>query len=103
MENFIPPLRKLAILVLNPEFGVAKDRGECTKDKEIVDKMGNAVPILLRLRMLYMDFRKIIQSGCPKQLDIWVNNAQLIGRKGIDRFCKGLIKDILAVKKCHDL
>ncbi len=96
--NFIPPLKKLAILVMNPEFGVAKDTGECSKDKEMADGLVSAVPILSKLRTLYMDFRNILKGRCPKQLDIWINNAQLIGRKGIDRFCKGLIKDILAVE-----
>lgn len=96
--NFIPSLRKLAILVINPEYGVAKDTGECSKDKEIADTLVSAVPILSSLRTLYMDFRNILKGHCPNQLDIWINNAKLIGRKGIDRFCKGLMKDILAVK-----
>ena len=83
---------------MNPEFGVSKDTGECSKDKENADGLVSAVPILSKLRTLYIDFRNILKGKCPKQLDIWINNAQLIGRKGIDRFCNGLIKDILAVK-----
>ncbi len=101
--GFIPSLRKFRILVINPECGVAKDTGECSKDKEIADRLVNAVPILSRLRTLYMDFRNILKGQCANQLGIWINNAQLIGRKQIDRFCNGLMKDILAVKKCHSL
>jgi len=45
-----------------------------------------------------MDFRNVLKGNYPHQLDVWINEAEFIGRKGIDRFCKGLMKDILAVK-----
>lgn len=45
-----------------------------------------------------MDFTNILKGQCANQLDNSIKNAQLIGRKQIDRFCSGLMKGILAVK-----
>jgi len=96
--NYIPPLRKLSIFLTNPEYGVAKDTGECSKEKEIVDVLVNEIPLLSSLRNLYINFRNILKGGCHEKLDIWIKNAQSIGLKKIDRFCNGLKKDIVAVK-----
>lgn len=96
--NYIPLPRKLSIYVTNPEYGVAKDTGECSKEKEIVDALVAKIPLLFSLRTLYMGFRKILKGGCPDQLDTWIENVKSIGRKNINRFCKGVKKDILAVK-----
>ena len=96
--NYIPPLKKLAIFITNPAYGVSKETGECSKEKEIVDEAVNKVPILASLRKAYIDFRTVLKGGCPEQLDLWIKEVQLMGRKKIDRFCNGLKKDILAVK-----
>lgn len=96
--NYIPPVRKLSIFVTNPDYGVAKDTGECSMEKEIVDALVNEIPLLSSLRKLYINFRNILKGGCHQQLDVWIKNVQSIGRKRIDRFCNGLKKDIAAVK-----
>ncbi|MET3115692.1 transposase [Pedobacter sp. CG_S7] len=96
--NFIPLPKKLSIFVMNPEYGVAKDTGECSKEKEIVDTIVSEIPLLSSLRKVYTDFRNILKGGCPDQLDTWIKYVQSIGRKRMDRFCNGLKKDILAVK-----
>lgn len=98
MINFIPLPKILSIYVTNPEYGVAKDTGECSKEREIVDTLMSEVPLLSSLRKLHIDFRNILKGGCTDQLDIWIKEVQSIGRKRIDRFCKGLKKDIQAVK-----
>lgn len=96
--SFIPLPKMLSIYVTNPEFGVSKDTGECSKEKEIVDTLVSEVPLLSSLRKLFTDFRNILKGGCPDHLDTWIEYVQSIGRKRMDRFCKGLKKDILAVK-----
>ncbi|QNK64789.1 ISL3 family transposase [Pedobacter sp. PAMC26386] len=96
--NYIPPLKKLSIFVMNPDYGVSKETGECSKEKEIVDGLLNKVPILASLRRAYIDFRKVLKGGCPEQLDLWIKDVQSMSRKKIDRFCNGLKKEILAVK-----
>ena len=96
--NYIPPLKKLAIFITNPGYGVSKETGECLKEKEIVDEMVNKVPILASLRKAYINYRTVLEGGCPEQLDVWIKEVQLMGRKKIERFCNGLKKDILAVK-----
>ena len=96
--NYIPPLRKLAIFVANPDYGVSKDTGECSKEKKIVDGLIDKVPLLANLGRIYMDFRKVLKGGCCEQLDMWMKEAKLLNRKNIDRFCNGLKKDIDAVK-----
>ncbi|MGY4385477.1 transposase [Pedobacter sp. UYP24] len=96
--NYIPPLRKLAIFLTNPDYGVSKDTGECSKEKEIVDGLVNKVPLLASLRKVYINFRKILKGGCSEQLDLWIKEVQSLSRKRMDRFCNGLKKDILAVK-----
>lgn len=95
---FIPMPKILSIYVTNPEYGVSKDTGECSMEKEIVDSLVSEVPLLSNLRTLYTDFKNILKSGDPDQLGIWIEQAQTIGRKKLDRFCKGLQKDIIAVK-----
>ena len=96
--NFIPSARKLSIFVTNPEYGVAKDTGECSSEKEVVDNLIKHVPLLSILRNCHIDFRKILKNGCPDQLDIWIKNIQSTGRKKLVSFCEGLKKDLLAVK-----
>ncbi|WP_317042926.1 ISL3 family transposase [Arcticibacter eurypsychrophilus] len=98
MNNFIPSPKKLSIFVTNPEYGVAKDTGECSKEKEVVDNLIKEVPLLFSLRKFHIDFRNILKGGCPNQLDIWIENVQSIGRKRMDSFCEGLKKDIMAIK-----
>ena len=68
--NVIPLPKKLSIFVLNPEYGIAKDTGACSKEKEIVDALVNEIPLLSSLRKIYTDFRNIMKGGCPDQLDI---------------------------------
>ncbi|MFP5081590.1 hypothetical protein [Pedobacter sp. JCM 36344] len=72
--NYIPPLRKLSIFLTNQEYGVAKDTGECSKEKEIVDVLVNEIPLLSSLRNLYINFRNILKGGCHEKLDIWIKN-----------------------------
>ncbi|RKO68417.1 transposase [Sphingobacterium puteale] len=45
-----------------------------------------------------MEFSALLKGGCPDQLDTWIKDGRLIGRKRIDTFCNGLEKDIQAVK-----
>jgi transposase len=98
MTDFIPSPKKLSIFVTNSEYGVAKDTGECSKEKEVVDNLIKEVPLLSSLRKFHMDFRNILKGGCPNQLDVWIENVQSIGRKKMDSFCEGLKKDIMAIK-----
>jgi len=100
MTNFIPlPLPKmLSIYVTNPEFGVAKDTGECSQERRIVDDLVREVPLLSSLRKFYIEFSALLKGGCPNQLDAWIKDVRFIGRKRIDSFCNGLKKDIQAVK-----
>jgi len=72
--NYIPPLRKLSIFLTNQEYGVAKDTGECSKEKEIFDVLVNEIPLLSSLRNLYINFRNILKGGCHEKLDIWIKN-----------------------------
>ncbi len=94
----IPLPKTLSIYVTNPEYGVSEDTGECSKEKEIVDKLVSEVPLLSSFRTLFVDFRNVLKGGCPDRLDIWFEYLRSIGRSRIDSFCKGLKKDILAVK-----
>lgn len=48
--NYIPPLRKLAIFITHPDYGVSKNTGECSKEKESVDGLIAKVPLLASLR-----------------------------------------------------
>ncbi|WP_262886193.1 ISL3 family transposase [Sphingobacterium sp. 18053] len=100
VTNFIPlPLPKmLSIYVTNSEFGVAKDTGECSQERQTVDKLVREVSLLSSLRKLYIEFSALLKGGCPDQLDTWIKDGRLIGRKRIDTFCNGLEKDIQAVK-----
>lgn len=82
----------------NPEYGVPKDTGECSSEKEVVDNLIKHVPLSSILRNCHIDFRKILKNGCPNQLDIWIKNTQSTGRKKLVSFCEGLKKDLLAVK-----
>ena len=82
----------------NSEFGVAKDTGECSQERQTVDKLVREVSLLSSLRKLYIEFSALLKGGCPDQLDTWIKDGRLIGRKRIDTFCNGLEKDIQAVK-----
>lgn len=96
--NFIPSFKKLAIFVTNPVYGVSKDTGECSKEKEFVDSLIKEVPLLYSLRKLHMNFRNVLKGGCAEQLDTWIKNVQSFGRKKLNSFCEGLKRDIVAVK-----
>src|SRR5690606_37793567 len=45
-----------------------------------------------------IEISALLKGGCPDQLDTWIKDGLLIGRKRIDTFCNGLEKDIQAVK-----
>ena len=97
MDQLYSSFKKLSIFVTNPDYGVPKGTGECSKEKEIVDGLLTKVPVLASLRRAYIDFRKVLNGGSPEQLDLWIKEVQSLSRKKIDRFCNGLKKDILAV------
>src|SRR5690606_32295829 len=96
--TIIPLPKILSIYVVNPDYGVSKDTGKCSEKRQIVDTLLSKVPLLTIFRKLYVDFRNILKGGCPDQLDKWMKEVQSIGRKKMDRFCRGLQKDIQAVK-----
>ena len=55
----------MKIYVTNPSFGVKKDTGECTKERERADMLICKSGILQDLRQAYTSFRDVMSGGKP--------------------------------------
>ncbi len=88
----------MKIYVTNPSFGVKKDTGECTKERERADMLICKSGILQDLRQAYTSFRDVMSGGKPDELNAWIEKYSGAQYQHIASFAKELNKDITAIK-----
>lgn len=89
---------KMKIYVANPSFGVKKDTGECTKERERADMLICKSGILQDLKQAYTSFQDVMGGEKPDELNTWIKKYSVSEYQHIASFAKELNKDISAIK-----
>lgn len=88
----------MKIYVANPSFGVKRDTGECTKERERADMLICKSGILQDLRQAYTSFQDVMSGEKPDELNAWIKEYSVSKYQHIASFAKELNKDITAIK-----
>lgn len=91
-------LGKLNIYVCNPDYGINKTTGECTKDHILYNQAIARSQILTELREAYISFKQTMKGGDVNALDDWIKKYSESRFKGIAIFAKHMWKDIDAIR-----
>ena len=89
---------RMHIYVCNPDFGVNKKTGECTKDHVLYNQAIAKSQTLTELREVMLSFKSVIKGGDTAALDDWIKKYSTSKYKGIAGFANHLLKDICAVR-----
>lgn len=84
--------------VCNPDYGINKTTGECTKDHILYNQAIVQSQILTELRESYTSFRQTLKGGDINALDNWIRKYSESRFKGISTFAKHMWKDIDAIR-----
>jgi len=97
--------KKLKLYVANPDYGVHKKTGVCSREYEMMEEAILKSPTLTMLRKFVSSFREIIKGDNPDRLDDWIDEYERSDSESLAYFAKGLRKDIGAVKNAisHDI
>lgn len=97
--------RKLKLYVANPDYGVHKKTGECSREHEMMEEAILKSPTLNMLRKFVSSFREIIKGDNPYKMDDWIDEYERSGLDSLANFAQGLRTDIGAVKNAisHDI
>ena len=89
---------RIHIYVANSAFGVNKNTGECTKERERADMLICKSGILQDLRQAYTSFQEVMNGDAPDELNAWIERYAVSRYQHIASFAKELKKDISAIK-----
>ena len=97
--------RKLKLYVANPDYGVHKKTGECSREHEMMEEAILKSPTLNMLRKFVSSFREIIKGDNPDKMADWIAEYERSGLDSLVNFAQGLRTDIGAVKNAvsHDI
>lgn len=91
-------VRKLAIHVANPEWGVNKETGECGVSYLLSEKIISSSAILQNLREISSTFRKNLSEDSIQELRNWLEKYKKSPYEKIVSFVKGIKRDQQAVE-----
>ena len=89
---------KLYIYTCNPEYGVNKKTGECSKENVMYNDLIRQSSILNGLREANQSFREVMRGKSTDALDEWIEKFSKSGFHHISAFASNLQKDMDAVK-----
>ena len=89
---------KLYIYTCNPEYGVNKKTGECSKENIMYNDLIRRSAILSGLREVIQSFREVMKGKSTDSLDKWIAKFSKSSFHHISTFATFLLKDIDAVK-----
>ena len=89
---------KLYIYTCNPEYGVNKKTGECSKENAMYNDLIRRSSILSGLREVNLSFREVINGKSIDALNEWIDKFSKSDFQHISTFATFLLKDINAVK-----
>lgn len=89
---------KMKIYVSNPDYGVNRETGECSKERIRAEQLVQKSQTLQDLRDAYSSFRSVLGGTSVKDLDLWIEQYRVSGYVHIASFATQLQKDIIAIK-----
>ena len=89
---------KLYIYTCNPEYGINKKTGECSKEYVMYNDLIRRSSILSGLREVNLSFREVVNGKSIDALDEWIEKFSKSDFQHISTFATFLLKDINAVK-----
>ena len=89
---------KLYIYTCNPEYGINKKTGECSKESTMYNDLIRRSSILSGLREVNLSFREVMRSRSTDALDEWIEKFSKSSFHHISAFASNLLMDIDAVK-----
>lgn len=97
--------KKLKLYVANPDYGVHKKTGACSREHVMMEESILRAPTLTTLRTFVSSFREIIKGGNPDRLDDWIEEYERCGLNHLAHFAQGLRPDMTAIKNAisHDI
>ena len=90
--------KRMSLYVMNPNFGVNKKTGECSKERLHADELIRRSKTLQELREVYTSFRAVMAGTSTDDLDTWIANHKHIGYSHLRSFANKLPADIKAIK-----
>lgn len=91
-------LGRMHIYVCNPEYGINKRTGECTKDHILYNQAIAKSQTLTELREVIMSFRAAMKGKDTDALDEWIKKYSKSKYGSIAKFAAHLLDDISAVR-----
>ena len=95
--NDISP-RKLAIHVANPQWGISKKTGECSKSHMIAEQIIKSSALLTEMRKAYISFKEVLNGNDDSNLLHWITEHKCTTIRKLKTFINGIRHDIEAVK-----
>ena len=90
--------KRMSIYVSNPDYGVDKETGECSKERLRAEELIQKSPTLQELREVYTSFRAVITGTSVENLDTWIEGHKNTKYSHIASFVNNLPDDIKAIK-----
>ena len=91
-------LGKMHIYVCNPDYGVDRKSGECTKDNILYNQAIAKSQTLTELREAMVSFRVVLKGKDTDSLDEWIKKYSASKYNRIANFATHLLDDISAVR-----
>ena len=89
---------KIHMYVCNPDFGIDKKTGECSKEYILAEQLISYSPQLKMLRDIHNSFRAILKGGDTDALDQWIDTYGNSPFPDVQSFVKSVSKDITPIK-----
>lgn len=89
--------KRMHLYVMNPDFGVNKKTGECSKEHYQAERLIQKSDTLQELRKTYLSFKQTVAGDSVQDLDSWIENHSASEYQEIAVFAKGLGPDIRAI------
>ena len=90
--------KRMSIYVSNPDYGVDKKTGNCSKEKCRAEELIQKSPTLQELREVYTSFRTVMNGTSVENLDTWIERYKTNKYSHITSFVNKLPDDIKAIK-----
>ncbi len=89
---------KMKIYVANPDYGVNRETGECSKERIRAEQLVQKSKTLQDLRGAYSSFRSVLSGTSVKDLDQWIQQYRESEYAHIASFATRLQNDISAIR-----
>ena len=90
--------KRMSLYVVNPNFGIDKKTGECSKERLRADELIQKSNTLIELREAYASFRAVMAGTSTDNLDTWIANHQHTEYSHLRSFANKLPADLKAIK-----